>query len=54
MTKAFPNVETEAFVATADLSEYDFSDLVLLQFELKRKDVAGTPRSDMHTAQKRP
>ena len=44
MTKPFPDFksdeEAQAFVATADLSEYDFSDMVLMRFELKRKDKA--------------
>jgi predicted DNA binding CopG/RHH family protein len=30
--------EAEAFVATADLSEYDLSGAQLVRFELKRKD----------------
>jgi predicted DNA binding CopG/RHH family protein len=30
--------EAERFVATAELSEYDFSDMKPMRFELKRKD----------------
>ena len=30
--------EAERFVAEADLSEYDFSQMVPMRFELKRKD----------------
>lgn len=32
------DAEAEAFVDTADLSEYDLSEMVPMQFELKRKD----------------
>jgi predicted DNA binding CopG/RHH family protein len=32
------DVEAEAFVDTADLSEYDLSEMVPMRFELKRKD----------------
>ena len=42
MKKKFPDFNTdeeaEAFVANADLSEYDFSDMVPMRFELRRKD----------------
>ena len=42
MKKPFPDYKTdeeaEAFVESADLSDYDFSDMVLMRFELKRKD----------------
>lgn len=44
MKKKFPDFKTdaeaEAFVETADLSEYDFSDMVPMRFELKRKDTS--------------
>ena len=44
MNKPFPDFksdeEAQAFVANADLSEYDFSDMVPMRFELKRKDRA--------------
>jgi predicted DNA binding CopG/RHH family protein len=32
------DAEAEAFVETADLSEYDLSEMVPMRFELKRKD----------------
>jgi predicted DNA binding CopG/RHH family protein len=42
MQKKFPefktDAEAESFVETADLSEYDFADLVPMRFELRRKD----------------
>ena len=42
MKKKFPEFKTDAeaeeFVATADLSEYDFSDMKPMRFELRRKD----------------
>ena len=42
MKKKFPDFKTdaeaEAFVESADLSEYDFSGMVPMRFELKRKD----------------
>ncbi|MFA4994966.1 MAG: BrnA antitoxin family protein [Bdellovibrionales bacterium] len=42
MKKKFPdfksNAEAEAFVNTADLSKYDFSDMTPMRFELRRKD----------------
>lgn len=42
MKKKFPefktDAEAEAFVDTADLIEYDFSDMVPMRFELRRKD----------------
>ena len=44
MKKKFPDfksdAEAEAFVESADLSEYDFSDMVPMRFELKRKDTS--------------
>jgi predicted DNA binding CopG/RHH family protein len=44
MKKKFPEFKTDAeaekFVETADLSEYDFSDMVPMRFELRRKDKA--------------
>jgi predicted DNA binding CopG/RHH family protein len=44
MKKKFPDFKTddeaEAFVETADLSEYDFTGLVPMRFELKRKDTS--------------
>jgi predicted DNA binding CopG/RHH family protein len=40
--KTFPEFKTDAeaerFVAAADLSEYDFSDMKPMRFELRRKD----------------
>jgi predicted DNA binding CopG/RHH family protein len=42
MKRKFPEFKTdadaEAFVETADLSEYDLSDMVPMRFELRRKD----------------
>lgn len=42
MKKKFPNfksdAEAEEFVDNADLSEYNFSDMMPMRFELKRKD----------------
>ncbi|NTU54433.1 MAG: hypothetical protein HGA97_12235 [Chlorobiaceae bacterium] len=42
MKKKFPDfrtdTEAEEFVESADLSEYDFSDMVPMRFELKRKN----------------
>ncbi len=42
MKKKFPDFKTdeeaEDFVATADLTEYDFSDFRPVQFELRPKD----------------
>jgi len=32
------DAEAEAFVETADLSEYDLSDMIPVRFELRRKD----------------
>ncbi|NTU45831.1 MAG: hypothetical protein HGA99_10030 [Chlorobiaceae bacterium] len=44
MKKKFPDFKTddeaEAFVDTADLSVYDFSGMVPMRFELKRKDTS--------------
>jgi predicted DNA binding CopG/RHH family protein len=48
MKKKFPefktDAEAEAFVETADLSEYDISDMVPMRFELRRKDKAVSLR----------
>ena len=42
MKKPFPefktDAEAEAFVETADLAQYDFSDMKPMRFELRRKD----------------
>jgi len=42
MKKKFPRFksdhEAEEFVAKADLTEYDFSDMVPMRFELRRKN----------------
>jgi predicted DNA binding CopG/RHH family protein len=42
MSKKVPDFKTdeeaEAFVATADLSEYDLSDMTPVRFELRKKD----------------
>jgi len=42
--KQFPDfksdAEAEAFVATADLSDYDFSDMKPMRFELRAKDTS--------------
>jgi predicted DNA binding CopG/RHH family protein len=42
MSKKVPDFKTdeeaEAFVATADLSEYDLSDMTPMRFELRKKD----------------
>jgi predicted DNA binding CopG/RHH family protein len=42
MKKKLPTLtsddEAEAFVANADLTEYDLSTMVAMRFELKRKD----------------
>jgi len=42
MKKKFPDFKTdaeaEAFVETADLSEYDLSDMIPVRFELRPKD----------------
>lgn len=44
MKKQFPafksDKEAEDFVATADLSAYDFSDMKPMRFELRRKDTS--------------
>jgi len=44
MKKKFPDFksddEAEVFVESADLSEYDFSGMVPMRFELKRKDTS--------------
>jgi hypothetical protein len=46
--KKFPDFKTDAeaeeFVATADLSEYDFSDMAPMRFELRKKDRAVSLR----------
>jgi predicted DNA binding CopG/RHH family protein len=48
MAKKFPDFKTdeeaETFVATADLSEYDLSDMTPMRFELRRKDRAVSLR----------
>jgi predicted DNA binding CopG/RHH family protein len=48
MKKKFPDFRTDAeaeeFVATADLSEYDLSDMAPIQFELRKKDKAVSLR----------
>jgi predicted DNA binding CopG/RHH family protein len=48
MTKTFPTLESdeqaENFVRTADLTEYDLSDMVPVRFELKRKNKAVSLR----------
>jgi predicted DNA binding CopG/RHH family protein len=42
MKKKFPDFKTDAeaedFVESADLSEYDLSDMTPMRFELRRKD----------------
>ncbi len=56
MKKKFPDFKTdkeaEDFVDTADLSEYDFSDMVPVRFEFKPKDKAVSLRlpDDLLTA----
>jgi len=44
MKKKFPDFRTDAeaetFVESADLSEYDFSDMVPMRFELKHKNTS--------------
>lgn len=46
--KAWPVLKTDAeaerFVAEADLTEYDFAQMVPVQFELRRKDKAVSLR----------
>ncbi|HEX6015875.1 MAG TPA: CopG family antitoxin [Geminicoccaceae bacterium] len=48
MSKPWPvlrtDEEAERFVAEADLSEYDFSAMVPMRFELRRKDKAVSLR----------
>jgi predicted DNA binding CopG/RHH family protein len=48
MKKAWPVLKTdedaERFVAEADLTEYDFAQMVPVQFELRRKDKAVSLR----------
>jgi predicted DNA binding CopG/RHH family protein len=48
MKKKFPDFKTDAeaetFVEAADLSEYDFSDMVPMRFELRKKDKAVSLR----------
>ena len=48
MKKKFPDFKTdqeaEEFVATADLSEYDLSDMAPMRFELRKKDRAVSLR----------
>jgi len=44
MQKKFPefksDAEAETFVFTADLSEFDLSDMIPMRFELRRKDTS--------------
>jgi predicted DNA binding CopG/RHH family protein len=48
MKKQFPDFQTDAeaedFVATANLNDYDLSDMVPVRFELNRKDKAVSLR----------
>jgi len=48
MKRKFPDFKTDAeaekFVASADLSDYDFSDMVPMRFELRRKDASVSLR----------
>lgn len=48
MAKKFPEFKTDAqaeqFVETADLTEYDISDMTPVRFELRRKDHAVSLR----------
>ena len=48
MKRKFPDFKTDAeaeeFVATADLSEYDISDMAPMRFELRKKDRAVSLR----------
>ena len=48
MKRKFPDfksdAEAEEFVATADLSEYDISDMAPMRFELRKKDRAVSLR----------
>ena len=48
MKKKFPDFKTdeeaEEFVAAADLSEYDLSDMAPMRFELRKKDRAVSLR----------
>ena len=54
MKKKFPefktDAEAEAFVETADLSEYDFSDMAAMRFELRCKDKSLSPPVAVHAA----
>jgi len=55
--KQFPDfksdAEAEAFVETADLSHYDFSDMKPLRFELRAKDTSISLRMRFLTRSKR-
>ncbi len=48
MKKRFPDFKTDAeaerFVETADLAQYDFSDMAPMRFELRKKDRAVSLR----------
>lgn len=48
MAKKFPDFKTDAeaenFVATADLTKYDISDMTPVRFELRKKDHAVSLR----------
>jgi predicted DNA binding CopG/RHH family protein len=48
MKKKFPDFKTDAeaekFVASADLSDYDLSDMTPMRFELRRKDTSVSLR----------
>ena len=55
MKKKFPefntDAEAEAFVESADLSEYDPSDMTPVRFELRRKDKSISLRLPEHMLQ---
>jgi predicted DNA binding CopG/RHH family protein len=44
LPKLKSDAEAEAFVAKADLTEYDLSDMTLVKFELRRKDTSVSLR----------
>jgi predicted DNA binding CopG/RHH family protein len=48
MSKKFPDLKTdeeaEAWLQSADLAEYDFSDMKKVRFELARKDASNSLR----------
>jgi predicted DNA binding CopG/RHH family protein len=52
MKKKFPDFKTdaeaEAFVETADLSEYDLSDMTPVRFEIRRKNKSISLRLPEH------